>query len=492
MKHHRFHTFLGPLLGVVCVFLAAIASRADLASELAAPGDAPQMRGLGVGCHWGRMPNWDIDAGLPLLKRMGVQYVRDEFSWDQAEKEKGVYALPPANQHWLDALNGAGIQVIGIIDYGNKIYPNPLDPDAYSRYAAWLAKTYKGKVAVWEIWNEPDNFQFFKTYGGDWDGRNHSPWVQKYSELVGKATAAIKAVDPQAVVIQNIEGASWGMALKDYPDDFKQVDGVDVHPYPKRWPAESTPYGPENAKNGVLATADATHSLASVLDFNSIVFPTPALGHPMQCWVGECGFSTAKSSGRDSQYTSLSEPLQAAYEIRSLLVGLTHGVKAWCIYDFICESPDPTDAESNFGLVRDVSKNHEPKPAFEALERLAKLLGPAWKPLPDFKADLEVEVKQPAGADPWVKVDGPEIRWFKVGDNLVAIVWKAGFSDLDAPPALGKIVVAEAPAEATADAVDLVTGHKVDLQVTHGAEGATLSGVPVGWSPVAIRWSQGK
>lgn len=469
------------------LILTASFARADLAADLSAPGDTLQLRGLGVGCHWGRMPNWDIDTGLPLLKQMGVQFVRDEWGWESVEKTKGVYEMPPDMQHRFDVLTSAGFKIICVLDYGNKIYENPLDPDAFANYAAWMAKTYKGKVAAWEIWNEPDNFKFHKTYGGDWDGRNGAVWVRKYSELVGQATAAIKRADPDAVVIHNIEGASWGMALHDYPDDYRQADGVDVHPYPKNWPAESTPYS-ENPKGGVLAITDASHSLVSVLDHNCNIFPTQSLGHSVQCWVGECGFSTS-AKNRDSQYNNMTEPLQAAYEIRSLLVGLLYGVKAWCIYDFINESANLNDGESNYGLVRDITKNHEPKPAFYALQRLARLLGPDWQSIPDLKAMLDVDVTQPPNADAWVKVDGPEMHWFRVGSNYVTIVWKAGESDLKAPPALGKITWSGAPPNVAADAVDLVTGKSVAVKLSTDTSGTSLSSVPVGWAPVAIRWT---
>jgi beta-glucosidase/6-phospho-beta-glucosidase/beta-galactosidase len=100
------------------------------------------------------------------MKQMGVQYVRDEWGWEGVEKTKGVYAMSPEGQHKFDALNAAGIKIICALDYGNKLYANPLDPDAFANYAAWMARTYKGKVVAWEIWNEPDNFYFFKQYGG--------------------------------------------------------------------------------------------------------------------------------------------------------------------------------------------------------------------------------------------------------------------------------------------------------------------------------------
>ena len=150
---------------VFCLMLVTAvgcnSARADLAFELSAPGTTPQLRCLGVGGHFGRMPNWDIDKLAPYLKQMGVQYVRDEWPWAIVEQTKGVYEMTPVLQRKMDVLNASGIKVICVLSYGNKLYENPLDPDAFSNYAAWMVKTFKGKVDAWEIWNEPDNFYFF-------------------------------------------------------------------------------------------------------------------------------------------------------------------------------------------------------------------------------------------------------------------------------------------------------------------------------------------
>src|ERR1700744_1160858 len=110
------------LLSFALLLLIANPAHADLATELNASGDAPQMRGLGVGGHFGRMPNWDIDKLTPLLKEMGVQYVRDEWGWEGVEEKKGVYAMPFEAEHKFDVRHDAGIKIRCALDYGNIIY----------------------------------------------------------------------------------------------------------------------------------------------------------------------------------------------------------------------------------------------------------------------------------------------------------------------------------------------------------------------------------
>jgi hypothetical protein len=445
----------------------------------------------------GRMPNWDVDKVLPLLKQMGVSVIRDEMDWGAIEKTKGVYALPPGMAHWFDAVTGAGIKVFLVLDYGNKLYDNPLDPQAYARYAAWMAQTLKGRVAAYDLWNEPDNFRFLKQYGGARDGSNDALWVAKYGELVRTAAAAIRQVDPQAVIIHNLEGSAWVYTLRKAPQDYALVDGVDMHPYPVRYPAETVPGGSsEKEKSAGVATTDDTHSLLSTLDLHCLIYPQKLLGRPLQCWVGEYGYSTCQPAPGE-HWAGFTEEAQAAYHVRGAVIGLAHGVRAWCIYDFVDESNDPHDPESNFGLVCDITRGYQPKPAFYALQRLARCLGPDWQLLDKPPATLEVNLDaaprhadpgQPAAAADFVQVNGPEVHWFRVGHDYVTILWKAGWRSADFNPPLGKILWPGAPAGLTVQVQNLLTGATLAAPLTRAGDTVTVSDLPVGGAPIALRW----
>jgi hypothetical protein len=66
--------------------------------------------------------------------------------------------------------------------------------------------------------------------------------------------------------------------------------------------------------------------------------------------------------------------VQAAYQVRGMLLGLHGGVKMWYIYDFVDDGTSPTDNEHDFGLVRHIRQNYEPKPAFYAIQRIEETL----------------------------------------------------------------------------------------------------------------------
>jgi hypothetical protein len=462
------------------------------------------MRGLGVGTHLARLPNWDVDKLLPLLKQMGASIIRDDISWEAVEQTKGTYALPPSYQHWLDAVTGSGIKVLVILGATNHLYGDPQgppDPQAYARYAAWMAQNLKGKVAAYEIWSEPENTGFLKWFGGAWNGRDDAPWIAKYGELVRVASAAIRQADPQAVILHNLEGPAWVYGLRRAPQDYALVDGVDVHSYPVRFPAETVPWGgAEIEKRDGSSVADNQHSLVSHLEMMSQTWPRQYLGHPLQCWVGESGHTTY-SPLKDGYQAGFTLDAQAAYLVRGAITSLAHGVKAWCIYDFVDDGNDPHDQESNFGLVRDCSRNYQPKPAFYALQRLARLLGPDWQLIDKPPGTLQQANIQPftkgenAGtptpAVDWVQVDGPQVYWFRVGHDYVTILWKAGWRNADFNPPQGKITWEGAAAGLTVQAQDLVTGETLTAPLTRAGTTVTVSDLPVGGNPVAIRWIGG-
>ena len=90
---------------------------------------------------------------------------------------------------------------------------------------------YRGRVAAWEVWNEPDNPPY-------WGGRQSTP--QDYLDLLVPAYQAIKAADPDAKVV-----CGCVILLFFGPKDFTYLEGllelgvqeycdaISVHIYPR-------------------------------------------------------------------------------------------------------------------------------------------------------------------------------------------------------------------------------------------------------------------
>jgi hypothetical protein len=93
---------------------------------------------------------------------------------------------------------------------------------AYADFMASLAKQFKGRVSVWELWNEPD--------GTFWTG-NGTATPAAYAAMLKAAYPAIKAQDPAAtVIVGGLVGNDFdfveGLYANGAGADF---DGVAVH-----------------------------------------------------------------------------------------------------------------------------------------------------------------------------------------------------------------------------------------------------------------------
>jgi hypothetical protein len=130
--------------------------------------------------------------------------VRQEIDWTTVEPERGQLRIPEVAMDWVDRVLDAGLGIILLLCYGNPVYDDDLDPEAYARFAGYMVGALRGRrILAYELWNEPTNFAIYRKLQGDWSGRGHAPWLERYAALVGRAAAAIRAADPGATIITN-------------------------------------------------------------------------------------------------------------------------------------------------------------------------------------------------------------------------------------------------------------------------------------------------
>lgn len=171
---------------------------------------------------------------LRTARSAGVKFLRCAFSWNGIEPEPGKYRW----EFWDDLVKqGAqnGITLIPYVAYTPRWAARtnvefwkqpPSDPKLYSDFMYTIAQRYRGRVGSWELWNEPDN----KDY---WTGT-----ANEYAEMVIQAAMRVREADPNAVLVLG------GMAKG--PSDFLQsliathaidryVDVIAIHAYPESW-----------------------------------------------------------------------------------------------------------------------------------------------------------------------------------------------------------------------------------------------------------------
>ena len=459
--------------------------------------DSPPMRGFGIATH---MYGWDDKALLPVMKQLGVSVFRDSIPWQLVETKKGVYKIPPKIMSYVERITGSNIKMIVALYYSNKLYDNPHDPEAFANYCRFVASKLKGKnIAAFEIYNEPNGW-FRPQYGGAWNGKDNAIWIEKFAEYMSTAAAAIREVDKTTPIISG-GGVPCATAylMKRFPKAFKNIDGITEHPYSFSLPPETVPWGGKKIlKRDGISVADDDHSITSLID-TIRQDSKKYLGRELPVWVTEVGFSCYYDQKRPAQDRGYTKETQAMYVARSLVIGLSSGAKVWCIYNLMDTADNRFNSNYNFGMVRHKKFNYEPKPVFYAVQRVSRLLGSNWQYVRKPKAKLDVlisrkkklDVWQTPLVDPFVKVIGPMMHWFKVPDGYVTFVWNSGryHGEFNAP--FGDILWTHDKNIKKIDAFDVVTGKKLKIKTIQKGNKIRLQEIPVGGAPIAIKWTMG-
>ncbi len=136
------------------------------------------------------------DRDLGLLRDAGFHWVKQLFNWQDIEG---------AGQGQFDWSNAD--RLVGQVQkYQLKLLVRlsadpdkpfwagqpPANADAYAAFVSAVATRYSGKIAAYQIWNEPN-------LGREWGNKRPDP--AGYARMLKAAYAAIKAADPQAIVI---------------------------------------------------------------------------------------------------------------------------------------------------------------------------------------------------------------------------------------------------------------------------------------------------
>ncbi|MEI8388335.1 MAG: hypothetical protein WCG23_00480 [bacterium] len=282
----------------------------------------PIPKGIGVCIHSGAAQDLD------MVKAAGFTIARTDFKWGQVENVKGQYNWAAADQ-LVNDLTSRGIRPYFILDYNNPNYLaqselvgicTPAQVQGFTNFAAAAAARYKGKGIIWEIWNEPNLDTFW----------NPSNSVDQYMTLLKSAVPAIKAADPNAIVIA--PAVAFTANTFSFLDGcgkqglYGLVDAISVHPYQNA--------APDNG--GLDYLYDTIRN--QIKTYNPSNPNLPIIG-------GEFGFSTTWSNIQN-------ETTEAQYLVRQLAYHDYKSIPVSMIYDFKNDGTDSTNAEHNFGLVK--------------------------------------------------------------------------------------------------------------------------------------------
>ncbi len=315
--------------------LASLLIGTLLATQGAAPAPFPELvvpRGWGVNIHFNDPQPGEMD----LIHAGGFRWIRQDLAWNEVEKTRGVYDFS-ALERLFQSCRARGIRPLIILDYGNDRYQAgaPRSPEAragFVRMVEALMAKFKGRGAIWEMWNEP-NIHFWKP----------TPNVQEYILLAKAVGEAIRRVAPQERYIgPALAGFDWAFLESCFRAGLLNYwSAVSIHPYRS------------NEPESVLKDWSRLRGLVSRY----------APGKEIPLLSGEWGYSEL--------HLGIGKAKQSQYIVRQYLANLMAGVPISIWYDWKDDGDDPKEVEHHFGTM---SPDLDAKETYRAAQRFAREL----------------------------------------------------------------------------------------------------------------------
>ncbi|MBI5832788.1 MAG: hypothetical protein HZB16_10830, partial [Armatimonadetes bacterium] len=377
---------------------------------------------------------------LPDLKELGVRWVRDGVDWPTIEPTAGNYlpAFPADFAQRLAFYRANHIGVDFLLAYSNpKAYPNTADKPrneydaaAYGRYAGQVARLMKasGVEFVLEVWNEPHN-SLQKPFGGEWQGKLPSAWVDQYVKMVEETVKNVAAVDPAITVLSQDDMwiCTYWFLEKGLPS---ALGGLSFHPY-QGLPEQAAVRADTDWCRPYQCT-DADGSYASAVR-RLREFGAGKLGHTPQMWATEAGYETGGKSAKGP----ISEETIAAYVPRTFIVNAAAGVDKMLWFSSF-DGPD-----GPMGLTDNQGRHRKQYDAFRTMSAQLR--------------DCTL-VRQVAGADDPVSglqaflfqgPDGYRLAAWCIDGTTPALLGKAGGTAIHAVDVMGQPAALTAPVDGT-------------------------------------------
>jgi hypothetical protein len=347
--------------GAAAIFLLA-------ACDTTAPASKVDVRDTPYGVAIGPAPtsNARLRDGLHISAPRPGQWLRFSIPWAVVERDSGTFdwtdsdsivaAASDNGMRLLAVLGGTpmwestappsvledGLGTCGTLKY--RRYP-PKDYAAWTRFVSAAVARYGGRVAAWEIWNEPDLAGSVvdgqPCTGGSWCGTPH-----EYAHLLASAAATIRQQKSSATVVlgglANVLPADTNFLREILSDTAypaaRYFDIANFHFY-----------------------LDPGAAASSVNRLRDILQSSGATARPT--WVTETGSSSFGSEDSQADYLGRVMP--------ALTGAGAERVFWWRLFDPIqkvgaCGNSPPAPG---FGLLR---ADFTPKPALSELGRIAE------------------------------------------------------------------------------------------------------------------------
>lgn len=341
----------------------------------------------------------EVRRDLALLEAARVDVLRISIGWDGVEPRRDQYDFA----FWdavVELATEAGVTLIPYVaytpDWNSDGAPDsfwktpPRDVGEFGELMQLLAERYRGRIRSWEIWNEPDNEDY-------WLGS-----AEQFAALLAAGADGVRAGDPDARVVLGglAGGVGFLRALFDEQGVGERVDVVNLHGYYETW--NPSPLETLHEYIGEVREIVARH------------------GGRQQLWMAEVGYSNFTPPagalvGRRYSYEHTPE-FQAVMLVRTLALLLSEpavSLIAW----YELKDARPSDAVIGDAHNRHLGvtfADHRPKPALDALAFMSEQFHAGFRAL-----DPDRELRVDAGPGSSAVVRG----FLTAARELVLVAW---------------------------------------------------------------------
>ena len=297
----------------------------------------------------------DYKVAAPLIQRSGAKWHREDVLWQGVEPNgNGTYIDLKDYANRISEIRQSGIYTVCILTGRHPLYDDgkcPYSDDAiaaYARFCAHVAKELKGVVDHYEIWNE-------------WNHPNFNPSgepPETYAKVLKAAYSAIKAVDPNIMVIGcdtagiTTSAVTWIGRVLYALNGGTYMDAISVHCYDY----SSTDAFPESQ------FIEEAENLKRIMDIYGVDVPV---------WLTEIGFSTYDNS-TIGFVSGCSKDVQLDSMVMMRAVSKAYGLFDNIIYYDLYDYADQSQVESNWGVLNCFKRGYTDKPEAELLPSGAK------------------------------------------------------------------------------------------------------------------------
>ncbi len=234
----------------------------------------PLVQGFSTGGRFEFLAPAERDGAYDDMKAVGATWVRFDLKGDVIDRCDGTYDFAQYDDD-VAAARARGIRIVGVLAYTPPCQRPPDQDDkwgpdtaerreSFAARAEAIARRYAGRIAAYEIWNEPNSGCCF------W---RPSSSPANYAALLKATYPRLKAADPDVTVLAGATAPVATSEVNHSEPDFLEAayaagahgffDAVSTHPY-------SRPAMPGEAQDwsGWYKMYGTSPSLRSIMEAN--------------------------------------------------------------------------------------------------------------------------------------------------------------------------------------------------------------------------------